>query len=98
MTKRMSYLKLFVLFAAMLALPFGGAMPDDEPVDKRTAGISGYVKDAATGETLLGATVYVSQTRTGTTTNGYGFTACGSSRDIHHPMVLHRLRRSYGGC
>lgn len=74
MTKRMSYLKLFVLFAAMLALPFfGGAMPDDEPVDKRTAGISGYVKDAATGETLLGATVYVSQTRTGTTTNGYGF-------------------------
>ncbi|KAF0131326.1 MAG: TonB-dependent receptor plug [Bacteroidetes bacterium] len=45
----------------------------DDPADRRTAGITGYIKDSRTGETLLGATVYVSQTRSGTATNSYGF-------------------------
>ncbi len=35
--------------------------------------ISGYVKDAATGETLIGANVYAKETMTGTTTNTYGY-------------------------
>ena len=35
--------------------------------------ISGYVKEEATGESLLGANVYVKETLKGTTTNPYGF-------------------------
>jgi hypothetical protein len=35
--------------------------------------ISGYVKDAANGEELIGASVYVSEIQSGTVTNLYGF-------------------------
>ena len=39
--------------------------------DKYT--ISGYVKEAETGEYLIGATVYIKETLQGTSTNQYGF-------------------------
>jgi len=35
--------------------------------------ISGYIKDAANGEALIGATIYVKSLNTGATTNVYGF-------------------------
>jgi len=35
--------------------------------------LNGFVKDANTGEALIGATVFVNGTTIGTTTNGYGF-------------------------
>lgn len=35
--------------------------------------ISGYIKDAATGETLIGATVYIAETGNGAVSNVYGF-------------------------
>ncbi len=35
--------------------------------------VSGYLKDAETGETLIGATVYSTKTKTGTSANTYGF-------------------------
>lgn len=35
--------------------------------------ISGYVKDAANGEALIGATIYIKSLATGATTNVYGF-------------------------
>ena len=35
--------------------------------------MSGYIKDAVTGETLIGAAVYIDTLGTGTVTNGYGF-------------------------
>ncbi|MEM6966518.1 MAG: TonB-dependent receptor [Bacteroidota bacterium] len=35
--------------------------------------LSGYVKEAASGETLIGATVYIKELQNGTTTNEYGF-------------------------
>ncbi len=37
------------------------------------ATVSGYLKDAANGEALIGATVYVKSLSTGATTNVYGF-------------------------
>ncbi len=37
------------------------------------ATLSGYLKDALTGEGLIGATVYVTETKSGTTSNVYGF-------------------------
>ena len=35
--------------------------------------ISGYIKDAETGETLIGAIVYATKTKTGASANTYGF-------------------------
>ena len=35
--------------------------------------LSGYVKEASSGETLIGASVYVLGLQSGTTTNEYGF-------------------------
>ncbi len=35
--------------------------------------ISGYIKDVETGETLIGATVYIKELQTGTAANVYGF-------------------------
>jgi hypothetical protein len=37
------------------------------------ATLSGYIKDAADGEALIGATVYIRSLNTGSTTNVYGF-------------------------
>ena len=39
------------------------------------ATLSGYLKDAETGEGLIGATVYVDEIKSGTTTNVYGYYA-----------------------
>jgi hypothetical protein len=35
--------------------------------------LSGYVKDSSTGESLIGATIYIKGTYTGTTSNEYGY-------------------------
>lgn len=42
-------------------------------IDAQTHTITGYVTDAATGEALIHANVYESQSYKGTTTNEYGF-------------------------
>src|SRR5690554_3815021 len=39
------------------------------------ATLSGYLKDAQTGEGLIGATIYVDEIKSGTTTNVYGYYA-----------------------
>ena len=35
--------------------------------------LSGYIKDAASGEDLIGAMIYVKEISTGTSANAYGF-------------------------
>ena len=35
--------------------------------------LSGHLKDASSGEALIGATVYVEELKQGTATNSYGF-------------------------
>ncbi len=57
--------------------------------DKAT--LSGYVRDCKTGEELLGATVYVSETGQGTITNNYGFYS------ITLPQGNYTIRYSYIG-
>lgn len=42
-----------------------------QPVERHT--ISGYVKEAVSGESLIGVNIYLSDHKTGTTTNTYGF-------------------------
>ncbi len=53
--------------------------------------INGYVKDAGNGEELIGVTVLVVGTSTGTTTNAYGFYS------ITLPAGSHQLQFSYVG-
>ncbi|MEM8896439.1 MAG: TonB-dependent receptor, partial [Bacteroidota bacterium] len=57
--------------------------------DKST--ISGYVKDAATGEDLLGATVLVEELGSGTVTNLYGFYS------LTLPKAAYNLKVTYVG-
>ena len=45
--------------------------------------VSGYLKDAASGESLIGANVLVDSTITGTTTNHYGFYSLSLSPGSH---------------
>jgi hypothetical protein len=59
-------LALFIVFIAFSALADGG-----EVVKKYS--LSGHVKDAETGEDLIGATIYVKELQAGTATNLYGF-------------------------
>ena len=52
--------------------------------------ISGYIKDAANGEALIGATVYIKETGTGAITNEYGFyslTLPAESYTLHYSYV-----------
>ena len=35
--------------------------------------LSGYIKDAANGETLIGATAYITELQSGVLSNEYGF-------------------------
>jgi hypothetical protein len=53
----------------ILCIPAITIGADDAP--KST--LSGYIKDATNGETLIGATVYITELETGTQTNVYGF-------------------------
>lgn len=53
--------------------------------------LSGYVQDAASGEMLLGATLWCETVQAGTGTNGFGFYS------IALPTGKHRLTVSYIG-
>jgi hypothetical protein len=53
--------------------------------------ISGYVKDSENGEELIGVTVLVAETSTGTVTNAYGFYS------ITLPKGAYNVRYSYVG-
>ncbi|NEN25213.1 TonB-dependent receptor [Cryomorpha ignava] len=55
------------------------------------ATLSGYLKDAETGEGLIGATVYVDEIKSGTTTNVYGYYA------ISLPVGAYTITYNYLG-
>lgn len=64
---------IFLLFLALLFIPpVVLAEGDDEP-EKNKRTISGHVKDASTGEDLIGASVYVEERQSGGVTNTYGY-------------------------
>ncbi len=64
------FLKLFLVSIFNLAVVFAYSEGDESAV-KRT--LSGYIHDQSTGEDLIGATVYVKEIKSGTTSNIYGF-------------------------
>ncbi len=53
--------------------------------------ISGYIKDISNGETLIGVSIYVNETKSGATTNAYGFYS------ITMPAGNYTLQYSYVG-
>ena len=57
----------------------------------QTNTLSGYVKDAKTGEALIGATVYIPEESKGATTNVYGFYS------ITLNSTVHQVKYSYVG-
>ena len=63
-------MKFFTIsFSSLLFLFFSSA--HGQSLDKFT--INGYIKDAADGEALIGATVYIKEINNGALTNEYGF-------------------------
>ena len=66
----------FWLAALLLAPPVASAQtapPPARPAANANVIVSGYLKDAATGEALIGATVFVKALGLGATANEYGF-------------------------
>lgn len=61
-------LLLFVAFTIGAKSSFS-----EEGAGKRFFTLSGYIRDASTGETLIGSTVYIAPAGKGAATNAYGF-------------------------
>lgn len=57
------------------------------PVQRNTRTISGYIKDAVSGESLIGATVYSPALKQGTTTNQYGFFSLTTVKDSNSLVI-----------
>ena len=63
---------IILLLIAAFFIPATLRAEGDES-DKNKRSISGHVKDGETGEDLLGATIYVTELKSGTVTNSYGY-------------------------
>lgn len=57
------------------------------PASRNTRTISGYIRDAGSGENLIGATVYAPALKQGTTTNQYGFFSLTTVKDTNSLVI-----------
>lgn len=78
----------WALLPVLLLLEAGLAAQAQTPSTSRFT-VSGFVEDAETGERLIGATVYDTRARSGTTTNAYGFFALTIRADSSHLQVAY---------
>ncbi len=62
--------RIGLLFCLILTAQFSSAQ---KPPVKAKNTFSGFIRDAASKESLVGATLYIPSLKTGTTTNGFGF-------------------------
>jgi hypothetical protein len=82
MTLSTRFLFAFVIFFLGNAL---FSMADDPiPVAAQKYTISGYIKDASSGEDLIGATLYIEEISAGAQTNVYGFYSITLAPGIYH--------------
>jgi hypothetical protein len=65
-------LLLILLYLLNVVAPLTTEANPEDTGGKRFT-ISGHMKDYKTGEELIGATIYIREIKTGTTTNVYGF-------------------------
>ena len=79
---KQSVLSFIICLATVLTSPTHGqavqnSIPDKSTTTNQRAAqtVSGYIKDAANGEGLIGVSVYVKESGTGAVTNNYGFYA-----------------------
>ncbi len=83
--------RIFAFFVAVLLLPRTMSGSTDDVAESRYKTISGTIKDAKSGETLIGGTVYAEPAGRGTVSNVYG----------HYALRLspgpYRLRYSFVG-
>ena len=63
---------LLILISCLISLQATSKTERGE-ADKTRSTISGHVKDSETGEDLIGATIYISELKSGTVTNTYGY-------------------------
>ena len=82
---------LKLLFLGLFCLSLGQVAFSQNKSTKTTFTISGYIKDAASSETLIGATVYEQEGNRGTVTNAYGFYS------LTLPEGVYQLNYSYVG-
>ncbi len=69
-----------IVFSCMLGLYY--PVNAEEAGNKKT--ISGYIKDKENGEKLIGATVYIEELKTGTSSNLYGFYSISLQPGTYH--------------
>lgn len=79
-------MKTILLNIVMLLMGAGAATGTEANVT-----VTGHVRDAATGEDLIGATVYIKDASAGTTTNVYGFYS------LNLPAGKYNIKYSYIG-
>ena len=82
---------LKLLFLGLFCLSLRQVAFSQNKSTKTTFTISGYIKDAASSETLIGATVYEQEGNRGTVTNAYGFYS------LTLPEGVYQLNYSYVG-
>lgn len=77
--KRTTLSWLIGLFSLLTTNPDSRAQSSqnaaNRPANPANSTVSGYIKDAANGEKLIGVSVFVKETGTGAVTNSYGFYA-----------------------
>jgi len=64
---------LLVLILLTFNLSLLAGLAEDETPERKYLTLNGYIRDAASGETLIGATVYIEPSSGGTITNAYGY-------------------------
>lgn len=69
----MKLVNIFIVLALIMPGFIMASTPEGEEETGNKLTISGHVKDGETGEDLIGATIYVTEIKTGTVTNVYGF-------------------------
>ena len=74
---------LLLLWAFLFLTLFSYADGENDPLVKKFA-ISGHIKDATTGEDLIGATIYIKEIGSGTITNTYGFYSISLPQGIYN--------------
>ena len=78
---RTSLLNIFLTLVLLALCPSRGKA--EEGPDRQGVTVSGYVRDAATGEVLIGASVADRTLSSGTQTNAYGFYSLRLTRGSH---------------
>lgn len=76
---------LISLFTFLFIFIYNTSILQSQEVAKYT--VSGYIKDAATGEFSIGANVYIKELLKGANTNQYGFYSITVEKGSYHLMV-----------